>query len=410
MTEPPSPPAARGPLSGICVLAVEQYGAGPYATMHLADLGADVIKIESPGRPGVPPGDSSRHSGPFFLGENDSQFFQSFNRGKRSVTLEIREPRGREVFRRLARDADAVLNNLRGDQPAKLGLCYADLAEINPRIVCAHLSGYGRTGPRAQWPAYDFLAQAESGYLDLSGEPGSPPARMGLSMIDYVSGVTAAFALTAALLGAFRSGRGCDVDVSLYDVALHQLTYPATWYLNEGHAISRRPRSGHPSVVPCELFPTADGWLFVMCVTDRFWRALCDALARPELVDDPRFKGFDTRLRHRDELAAILDEIFVTRTAAQWMTVLAGKVPAAPVVGLAEALDNPYAHETGAILHVAHPQRPDLRMVASPIRIDGARPDGHSGPALGAHTDQILAAAGVDAEERDALRAAGIIR
>ena len=250
------------PLQGVRIIAVEQYGAGPFGTQHLADLGAEVIKIENPNDGG----DVGRSVGPHFFGPADSHFYQSFNRNKKSLTLDLKKPEGQEVLHRLVSTADVVFNNLRGDLPPKLGLTYDALKGINPRIVCAHLSGYGRTGPRANWPAYDYLAQSEAGYLDITGEPGTPPSRMGLSMIDFMGGVTAAFAISAALLGAYRSGKGCDVDVSLYDVAMHQLTYPATWYLNEGHATERKPRSGHPSVVPCELIPTADGWVFVMCM------------------------------------------------------------------------------------------------------------------------------------------------
>jgi crotonobetainyl-CoA:carnitine CoA-transferase CaiB-like acyl-CoA transferase len=397
------------PLAGIRVLAIEQYGAGPYATMHLADLGAEVIKIESPAREGAPAGDMSRQSGPFFIGENDSQFFQTFNRGKRSVSLEIRTPQGRELLLKLVAKADAVANNLRGDQPARLGVTYDDLKSVNPRIVCAHLSGYGRTGPRASWPAYDYLAQAEAGYLDITGEPGTPPSRMGLSMIDFMGGVTAAFAISAALLGAYRSGKGCDVDVSLYDVAMHQLTYPATWYLNEGHVTERKPRSGHPSVVPCELIPTADGWVFVMCITARFWTLLCERIGHPELATDPRFKGFAERRANRQALIDILDPIFRTQTTAQWMGVLSGTVPAAPVLTLPQALDNPYLAETGGILTLNHPARPDgLRMIASPVRVDGKRPGATPGPACGADTEAVLGEVGVSAGDLADLRRSGV--
>ncbi len=397
------------PLAGIRVLAIEQYGAGPYATMHLADLGAEVIKIESPAREGAPAGDMSRQSGPFFIGENDSQFFQTFNRGKRSVSLEIRTPQGRELLLKLVAKADAVANNLRGDQPARLGVTYDDLKSVNPRIVCAHLSGYGRTGPRANWPAYDYLAQSEAGYLDITGEPGTPPSRMGLSMIDFMGGVTAAFAISAALLGAYRSGKGCDIDVSLYDVAMHQLTYPATWYLNEGHVTERKPRSGHPSVVPCELIPTADGWVFVMCITARFWTLLCERIGHPDLATDPRFKGFAERRANRQALMDILDPIFRTQTTSQWMSVLAGTVPAAPVLTLPQALDNPYLAETGGILTLNHPARPGgLRMIASPIRVDGERPGATPGPACGADTEAVLGEIGVSAGEIAELRRSGV--
>ena len=397
------------PLQGIRVLTIEQYGAGPYGTMHLADLGAEVVKIEAPARAGVAPGDSARHAGPFFLGPNDSQFFQSFNRGKRSVVLDLHHPAGYAAFLKLVSKADAVLNNLRGDQPAKLRITYPDLQAVNPRIVCAHLSGYGRTGPRAGWPAYDYLAQAEAGYLHLTGEPDAPPTRMGLSIIDYMSGVTMAYALTAALLGAYRSGKGCDVDVTLYDVAMHQLSYPATWYMNEGYASERRPRSGHPSVVPCELFPTADGWLFIMCMPPKFWTALCACIGRPELASDDRFRGFPDRFANREALAEILDGEFRRATTGAWMQRLGGRVPAAPVLTLPQALDNPHFHATEGVLSLAHPQRPGLKMVAAPIRIDGRRPGADAGPALGADTAALLAEAGLDAAEIAGLSAAGAI-
>ena len=398
------------PLAGIRVLAIEQYGAGPYATMHMADLGAEVIKIESPAREGVPAGDMSRQSGPFFLGEQDSQFFQSFNRNKRSISLEIRHPQGREAFLKLVATADAVVNNLRGDQPARLAVTYDDLKTVNPRVVCGHLSGYGRTGSRANWPAYDYLAQAEAGYLDITGEPGTPPARMGLSMIDYMGGVTAAFAVTSALLGAWRSGTGCDVDVSLYDVAMHQLTYPATWYLNEGHITERRPRSGHPSTVPCELMPTADGWIFIMCITPRFWTLLCEKIGAPSLATDPRFKGYAERRSNRQALVDLLDPIFTTRTTAQWMEVFAGSVPAAPVLTLPQALDNPYFIETGALVNVAHPAKPGgLKMIASPVKVNGARPSALAAPAIGADTDTVLSQAGLSAADIAALRQVGAV-
>jgi crotonobetainyl-CoA:carnitine CoA-transferase CaiB-like acyl-CoA transferase len=377
--------------------------------MHLADLGADIVKIEAPARPGVAPGDSARHAGPFFLGPNDSQFFQSFNRGKRSVVLDLHQPQGYAAFLRLATKADAVLNNLRGDQPAKLRITYADLQAANPRLVCAHLSGYGRTGPRAGWPAYDYLAQAEAGYLHLTGEPDAPPTRMGLSIIDYMSGVTMAYALTAALLGAYRSGTGCDVDVTLYDVAMHQLSYPATWYLNEGYVSERRPRSGHPSVVPCEMYPTADGWLFIMCMTPKFWIALCEVIGRPELAADQRFRGFAERFANRDALAETLDGEFRRATTGAWMQRLGGRVPAAPVLTLPQALDNPHFHATEGVLTLGHPRRDDLKMIAAPIRIDGRRPGAKAGPALGADTEALLAEAGLSATDIAALREAGAI-
>src|SRR5918992_3486025 len=246
------------PLAGVRVLAVEQYGAGPFGTMQLADLGAEVIKIENP----IEEGDFGRRVGPHFVGPNDSHFFQSFNRNKRSLTLDLKSAEGREIFLRLVAKADAVLDNLRGDQPRKLRLTYDDLKEANPRIVCAHLSAYGRGNSREAWPGFDYLMQAEAGYLSVTGEPDGPPSRMGLSIVDLMTGTTAALALVAAILGARASGVGRDVDVSLFDTALQNLCYLATWSLNEGVNPGRERRSGHPSLTPSELYRTQEGWIF----------------------------------------------------------------------------------------------------------------------------------------------------
>lgn len=393
------------PLAGTRVLSVEQYGAGPFASMYLADMGAEVIKIESP----ATGGDSSRASGPHFLGEGDSHFFQTFNLGKKSLTLELRQPRGKEVLHRLVGGADALLNNLRGDQPGKLGLTYADLLDHNPRIVCAHLSGYGRESARATWPAYDYLMQAEAGYLSLTGEPDGPMTRMGLSMVDYLTGITTAFALTAALVGALRTGKGRDVDVTLYDVAMHQLTYPATWYMNEGDLVARRPRSGHPSVVPCETFPTADGHIFVMCVLPKFWVQLCQILGLPELPGDSRFVTPVDRFENRDALSALLDAAFGQERTSSWMSKLAGRVPAAPVLTLAEALDNPYFAQNEGIQSIDHPDRSGLRVLSSPIRLDGQRATATPAPKRGADTDAVLRSAGFRDDDIAALRADKVI-
>lgn len=392
------------PLSSLRVISVEQYGAGPFGSMYLAMMGAEVIKIEPPHG-----GDSARASGPHFLGKADSQFYQTFNQGKRSLTLDLKSPDGQKILRKLVASADGVMNNLRGDQPARLGLTYADLNAIRADIVCLHLSGYGRSGSRAARPAYDYLMQAEAGYLALTGEPGAPPQRMGLSIVDYLSGITAAFALTAALFGAKQTGRGQDVDLALFDVALHQLTYPATWYLNTKNETPRRPRSGHPSVVPCELLPTADGHIFVMCVLPKFWEALCVAFDRPDLLQDNRFATAEARLQNRDALMRIFDSISRTRSSAEWMEALAGRVPVAPVLDMAAALDNPYLEEIDAIGEVDHPDHPALRMLRSPIRISGKRPALKVSPGLGSDTDAILDELGYDAAQRNALRAAGTV-
>jgi crotonobetainyl-CoA:carnitine CoA-transferase CaiB-like acyl-CoA transferase len=391
------------PLAGIRVLTFENFGAGPFGSMYLADLGAEVIKVENREQGG----DATRSMGPYFLGEHDSHFFQTFNLNKKSVTLNLKLAEGQEAFRRLVRKADVVMNNLRGDQPEKLGLDYATLGASNPRVLCAHLSAYGRDNERKGWPGYDYLMQAEAGYLHLTGEPGTPPARMGLSIIDYMTGITTAVAVLSSLIGVMKSGRGGDIDVSLFDVALHQLTYPGSWYLNEGHDTERLPRSSHPSAVPVQLFRTADGWIFVMCMTEKFWQALLGELDRADLASDARFATSDARRRNRDELTEVLDSEFVRRTTQQWLDRLQGLLPAAPVYDLAQALDNPYAAAIGMVRALPHPARPDFRVLANPIKLDGVRLPSRRAPRLGEHTDALLHEAGYSDAEIAALRARG---
>ncbi|HXZ00783.1 MAG TPA: CoA transferase [Stellaceae bacterium] len=391
------------PLQGVRVIAVEQYGAGPYGTMQLADLGAEVIKIENPKEGG----DVARRVGPYLLGENDSHFFQSFNRNKRSLTLDLKQPAAREVMAALARNADGVLDNLRGDLPERLGLTYEALKAANPRIVCAHLSAYGRSGSRASWPGYDYLMQAEAGYLSLTGEPDGPPARMGLSVVDYMTGLFAGLGLLAGIIAARASGEGRDIDVSLYDCALQNLSYLATWYLNEGHEQRREARSAHPSLTPSQLYRTKDGYIFLMCNKEKFWPALCQAIERPGLARNPDFRSFSNRLANRARLTALLDATLSQRTTAEWLERFAGTVPAAPVNGLAAALDGDFARERRRVVAMPHPARPDFRVVATPF--GGAAVPPQPAPALGADTEAILGACGFSAERIATLRREGVI-
>ena len=397
-------PAPFLPLAGLRVLTFEAFGAGPFGSMYLADLGAEVIKIENRSQGG----DATRGMGPYFLGEHDSHFFQTFNLNKKSVCLDLKRPEGQEAFRKLVAKSDAVLNNLRGDQPDKLGLTYAALQAVNPKIVCAHLSAYGRDNERRAWPGYDYLMQAEAGYLHVTGEPGTPPARMGLSIIDFMTGITTALALVSALYGVQRSGVGRDVDVSLFDVALHQLSYPGSWYLNDGLVTGRMPRSAHPTATPVQLFETADGWIFVMCMTEKFWQELLRILDAPTLAQDPRFATMPLRREHREVLTPLLDAEFRRDTTANWLAKLQGVLPAAPVYDMAQALDNPFPTATGMVRNVPHPKRADFRALANPIKLDGSRLPSRTAPALGADTADVLAELGYSAEAIEALRVQGV--
>jgi crotonobetainyl-CoA:carnitine CoA-transferase CaiB-like acyl-CoA transferase len=388
------------PLNGVRVLAVEQYGAGPFGTMFLADQGAEVIKIENPNDGG----DMSRAVGPYFFAPGDSEFFHSLNRNKKSLTLDLSRPEGQAVLHDLVRTADAVASNLRGDVPAKLGLVYERLKGSNPKIVCAHLSAYGRSGPRADWPGFDYLMQAEAGYFSLTGEPGAPPARFGLSVVDLMSGLGLAYALLAALTAARATGAGRDIDVSLFDIALFNTCYLATWYLNEGVVTGRLPRSAHPALTPCQLYRTRDGWIYIMCNKEKFWPALCAKLERPEWIEDARFRRFPDRLRHRELLTGMLDRELERGTTAEWLERFAGVVPAAPINDLPQALENPFVTEHGRLQTLPHPTRGSFRMVASPVRCGSEEPPAHPAPGLGAHTEELLQEIGYDNARIGALR------
>jgi succinate---hydroxymethylglutarate CoA-transferase len=396
------------PLDGVTILAVEQYGAGPFGSMLLADMGAEVIKIENPAEGG----DVGRSVGPYHFGPGDSHFHHAFNRNKRSLALNLKHPEGMAILRQLVGHADAVLDNLRGDQPDKLGLTYEALKEINPRIVCAHLSAYGRQGSRKSWPGYDYLMQAEAGYLSLTGEPDGPPARFGLSVVDMMTGLMTAFALVSGVVGARATGRGMDVDVSLFDTALHNLSYLATWYLNGGHVQGREPRGSHPSLTPSQLYRTQDGWIFLMCNKEKFWPALAEALGRPEWADDPRFASFKARLANRELVTQILDEALSQKTTAEWLALFGGRVPAAPVFDVAQALESPFAQEQQAVADFMRREGGDpVRMLTGPVRVAGHRPPTAAAPALGADTSDILSKRlGLDAGAIEKLREKGTIR
>ena len=393
------------PLEGVRVLAVEQYGAGPFGTMFLGDQGAEVIKIENPNDGG----DMSRDVGPYFFTPEDSEFYHSYNRNKKSLTLDLSGAEGQAVFHDLVRTADAVASNLRGDVPGKLGLTYDHLKAHNPKIVCAHLTAYGRTGPRADWPGFDYLMQAEAGYFSLTGEPGGPPARFGLSVVDQMTGLALAYAVLAGLTGARATGAGRDIDVSLFDIALANTAYPATWYLNEGAVQERLPRSAHPSLTPCQLYKTGDGWIYLMCNKEKFWPALCRALGQGAWAEDPRFAKFKDRLRHRPLIEEMLDEALAERTTAEWLEVFAGAVPAAPINDIKQALDNPFVTDHGRIQTLTLPGYGDFRMVAPPVRCAGDEAPARAAPRLGADTDAILGDMGYDAARIGTLRAAKVI-
>lgn len=394
------------PLAGVRVLAFTQLGAGPFGLVFLSDLGAEVIKVEDP-RTG---GDEARTVPPFCdPAARDGLYFQALNRGARSITLDLRAPEARGLLHRLVARMDVVYNNLRGDLPERLGLDYATLGRINPQLVCCSLSGFGRTGPRRAEPAYDYLLQAYAGFMSVSGEPEAPPTKCGVSVVDFSGGVLSALAVMIGLYRARTTGQGCDVDVSLLDTALSYLNYMAAWTLGRGWRPVRRAGGAHQSLVPSQSFQTADGWLVIMVMKEKFWQRLVERLDEPALAADSRFRTFADRLAHRDALEPLLASIFRRRTTAAWLERLRGHVPVAPVYGIDEALADEQVTAREMVIELAHPRFGTLRQVGCPIKIAGVRPRYRPAAALGADTDALLEEVGVSAAERAALRARGVV-
>jgi len=361
-----------------------------------------VIKIEDP----AVRGDVSRYIPPVQDG-SDSLYFESFNRGKKSIVLDLKNAAGREVFERLVATADAVYSNLRGDQPERLGITYAQLAPLNPRIVCVALTGYGRTGPGAQLPGYDALIQAEAGWAALTGDPDGPPTKSGLSLADYIAGLTAALGLLAGVIEARRTGQGRDLDTNLYDSALAMLSYPATWFLSAGHPSPRRAQSAHPSITPFQFFRTLDGYVAVACAKEKFFRALVAAMDLASLADDPRFRSFAARDQHRAELLSTLGERFAAATTEAWLARLRGVVPIAAVRSLEQALDVAELSGRGMLVEYEHPVLGTVRSVGLPISVGEYQPAYARGPRLGEHAVGLLEGLGYTDGEIAALTAAG---
>ena len=400
----------QAPLAGMRVIAFEQFGAGPWGTMMLADLGAEIVKVENP----ATGGDVARYVSPYPVeqdsAEQDSVYFQSLNRNKKSITLNLQHPRGRELLQGLARVSDCAFNNLRGDLPARLGLDYAALGEINPAIVCCSLSAFGRAGPRAAEPGYDYLMQGYAGWMDLTGEPSGAPQKTGLSLVDLSAGVMAALGVLSAIMRARETGRGCDVDVSLFDAALSQLGYVAAWHLTKGYQPQRMPDSSHPSQIPSQALPTADGYLVVMCAKEKFYQNLVRIFGAPELGADPRFAGFPQRLKNRAELVPLLKDLSQKRTTAEWLEMLKGQVPCAPVNTVEQAFADAQVAEDEMVLEMPHPSFGTVRQVASPIKIGDYKHAHRRGPKLGEHTEEVLGEhLGLSPTQIEALRTDGAL-
>jgi crotonobetainyl-CoA:carnitine CoA-transferase CaiB-like acyl-CoA transferase len=391
----------QAPLADVRILAFEQFGAGPFGSMQLAALGADVIKIELPAEGG----DIGRAVPPY-AGGGDSLFFQAFNANKRSIAIDVRSQRGRAAFEKLVAASDAVYSNLRGGVTNDLRIRYDDLRSLNGRIVCCSLSAFGEGSSRAGDPGYDYVLQAIAGWMSLTGEPDGPPVKSGLSLVDYCGGLVAALALVSGVHAARRSGVGCDCDLSLFDTAISMLSYPGVWWLNEGHRIERLGSSAHPSLVPFQAFRAADRWLVVACAKEKFWRRLAEAVEHKEWISDQRFLTFIERYENRNLLGGMIEDVLGGRSAQQWVDVLrrAG-VPCGVVNDVGEALADADVAARDLVVKATHPQRGSVTLLRSPVVVGESRAlPVRCAPALGADTEDVLSTlAGLSAREISAV-------
>ncbi len=376
----------KKPLEDVRVIALEQYGAGPFGTLHLAELGAEIIKIEDP----TTKGDVSRYIPPF-QEDSNSLFFETFNRNKKSISLDIRTPNGREVFHDLVKVSDVVFSNFRGDVPEKLNLTYKDLGKINKSIVCVSLSSFGMTGSRKDEPGYDYIMQAISGWMNLTGDPEGPPTKSGLSLVDYSGGLAAAISILAGLHSAKLNGKGMDCDLSLFDTAISMLTYPATWMLTKEHVTERTKDSSHPSVVPFQIFKTSDGWISVVCAKEKFWKLLVEELGDPRLQDS-NFENFESRYNNKENLTEILSDIFIKETSEHWdLRLKKKKIPSGVVNSLEEALNDVQVKDRDMIIEIDHPIFGTVKGVRTSSHVGNSRNyDQKRAPFLNENKDYVL--------------------
>jgi formyl-CoA transferase/CoA:oxalate CoA-transferase len=402
--DPPDTPDA-GPLAGIRVLDLTRALSGPFATMVLGDLGADVIKVED-----VWHGDDTRRWGPPFQGD-DAAYFLSINRNKRGLSVNVKTDEGRRIVQALASRSDIMMENFRPGTAARLGLGYEELSRGNPGLIYASISGYGQTGPSAGLPGYDAVAQAVSGMMSVTGEAGGEPVRSGTSLADVGAGMWALIGILAALHARQATGRGQLIDISLLDGQVAWLTYVAGKYFATG-VTPGRYGSAHENVVPYQVFPTADEPLMLAVGSDGLWRRFTAAAGLDELTDDPRYATNPDRIQHRDTLIPAITRALAARGCAEWTELLnAAGVPAGPVNTVPAALAQPQVAARDMVVELEHPVAGMLKMLGTPLKLS-AQPASirRPPPVLGQHTDEILAEAGYSAGRIAELRAAGVIR
>jgi len=372
------------PLEGVRILELGQIIAGTYGSQVLSDLGAEVIKVEAP------EGDLGRTPSvaPY---RGLSGLFLTFNRNKKSIVINLKKASGRQLFYDLVKISDVVIDNFRPGVLERLEIDYPTLSRINPRIIQCSVTGFGSAGEYRDYPALDIIIQAISGHMAITGEPGRPPVRVGIPLADLSGGIYSCKGILAALFDRERTGKGRRIELSMFDTMLHLLSYIGTMWLTNGE-VPKPPGSAHDYSVPWQAFATADGYVVVATRQENFWRKLCTVLERPDLAGDPRFADNASRVKNRDLLVPSLEQIFRTRTAADWLERLrAAGVPAAPVNNVDGAFAEPPVNEREMIVEYDHPEVGKVRLPGNPIKMsDMSGTISRPAPMLGEHTDSIL--------------------
>ncbi len=390
-------------LENIRVVDLTRTLAGPFCTMMLGDMGADVVKIEEPER-----GDETRGWTPFWNGESTQ--FVSFNRNKRSVSVNLKEKEGVEIIHALAARADVMTESFRAGALDRMGLGYEAISKIKPDIIYCSISGYGRTGPMAQKPGYDLLIQAYSGLMNLTGDPDGMPMRVGFSLVDLFTGMMAFGSIMTALYHRQQTGQGQWIEAALLDGQVAALSYHAAAYLATGNE-PQRMGSGHPSLVPYQSFPASDGFFIVGVANQGLWTRFCNGIGRPDLLEDPRFLTNDDRVAHRSECVQVLSEIFQADTVAHWVEVITeAGVPCGPINRVSDVVADPQVLARGMIADITHPNVPGLRVPGSPLKLTETPPSvRHHPPLLGQHNREVLEELGYASAEIARLEKGAVI-